>query len=138
MRVRKPGKKEKRRKGKKKGGATRSVSEMKEDIDLEEMNEVIHRLNLVMPEWRETEPTYQQALIDVVTSALWLAQEAVFRVRWLVKYNLLKMAYSDDDREILCRRHHKFDETQWMTMPDADREKLLRKPGPWKVKDKAL
>jgi len=136
----KPTKKEKRslKRSKKKGGGSRSVSEIKEDIERDELNEVIHKLNLIIPEWRETEPTYQQALLDVFTSVLWLAGEAVFRVRWFVQYTVLKMAYSEDDCEVLCRKHHKFDEAHWMTMPDADREKLLNKPGPWKVKDRAL
>jgi len=137
-------KKDKRRKGKKKrdkdgkDGDERTLCEIKEDIDHDEINEVIHKLNLLIPEWRDPEPTYQQALMDVLTSSLWLAQEVAFRVRWLVKYQVLQMTYSDEDREILCRRHHKLDETEWMTMPDEDRERLLNKRGPWKVKNKAL
>merc|ERR1712013_730443 len=123
-----------KKKPSKKGREMRSVAEIKEDISRDEMNEVIHRLNLLIPEWKETEPTYQQALLDVLSSVLWLFQETIFRVRWFVSYSVLRMAHSDDDREVLCRRHNKLDEAHWMTMPDAEREKLMNKPGPWKAK----
>ena len=71
------------------------------------MNEVISSLNLLVPGWKETEPTYQQAMIDVPKYLFIFGGELLFQLRWMIKYKLLKQSYTDSDREYLCRKHHK-------------------------------
>ena len=74
---------------------------------------MIGKLNLVVPGYRDSEPTYKQACIDVFTSMLWAFGEILFQVRWVFKYKLLKQEYTDDDREYLCRKYHKKTEIEF-------------------------
>merc|ERR1719474_2475097 len=66
---------------KKKNKQTLSVEEIIAGIDTEEINEVLAALNMVVPEWRETEPTYKSACWDVATSVTWGLTELLFRAR---------------------------------------------------------
>eukprot|EP01083_Nonionella_stella_P080340 220764_1 len=133
-------KKKSPKKGKKRGrkdkASTQSVCEIKDAIGIDEVNELISTLNLSVPGWKNTEPTYKQALIDTVTSVLWAASQILFQVRWILMYKVLKQSYSDSDREYLCRKHLKKSEMEWNAMPEADRVKLLNKPGKWKKRVK--
>eukprot|EP01083_Nonionella_stella_P280640 954692_1 len=133
------GKKKSPKKGKNKNknkNASQNITEIKENINIDELNRLIKKLNLQVPGWKNTEPTYKQALIDVLSSILWLFSEVLFQIRWILKYKLLKQNYNDADREYLCRKHYNKSETEWYAMPEQDRIKLLNKPGKWRKKDK--
>mmetsp|Transcript_19716 Transcript_19716/g.31374 ORF Transcript_19716/g.31374 Transcript_19716/m.31374 type:complete len:315 (-) Transcript_19716:106-1050(-) len=131
-------KKVKGKKGKKKGkgNSDKSLKELKKGIGHEELNDVIQKLNLVVPEYSETQPTYQQACVQVFTSVLSMANELLFQLKWVLKYKLLKQDYSDEDREYLCRKHHGKSEIEWNTMPEDDRQRLLKKNGIWNKRKK--
>jgi len=116
---------------KKKNKQSLSVEEIIAGIDTEEINEVLAELNMVVPEWRETEPTYKSACWDVATSVTWGLTELLFRARWALKYNVLGQSYSQEDREHLCMKHHKMNDEQWDKLSEKDRQKMLSKGGKW-------
>ena len=125
------------RKGKKKNVKKEvSVEQIKKDIDIDELNDIIMKLNLVVPGWKEEEPTFKQALFDVFNGVLWGFGEILFQINWVLKYKILKQEYADEDREYLCRKYHKKSELEWETMPEQDRQKLLKKPGQWRRREK--
>merc|ERR1712244_88266 len=108
---------------------------MGEEIDFDELNDVIAKLNLIVPGWRTEEPTFKQALFDVFNGILWGFGEVLFQINWILKYKILKQDYAEEDREYLCRKYHKKSKIEWEAMPEQDRKKLLQKPGQWRTKD---
>jgi len=133
------GKRKSKAKGKGKKGKVKDVEQtlcqIKENIDTEQLNEVIAKLNLLVPGYKDTEPTYQQACLDIFGCIVWLAKALLDQVRWFVKYKVLRQSYTDEDREYLCRKYHKKTELEWISMPQEDRKRLLNKNGVWKRKD---
>jgi len=116
---------------KKKKKQVLNVEEIIEGIDSEEINRVLAELNMVVPEWRETEPSYKSACWDVATSVTWGLTELLFRARWALKYNVLGQSYSPADREHLCMKHHNMNDEQWEKLSEKQRQKMLSKGGIW-------
>ena len=156
------GKGKKKNKGQSANG-NQKLCDIKKGISIDELNDVITRCNLVVPGFETDEPTYKQACIDVATSILWAAGEVLFHLRWLVKYKVLKQDYTEEDKEYLCRTHHKKTEIElrfiynsllqiiydistqfdinftffrWNTMSEKDRLKLMNKSGIWNRRER--
>ena len=66
----------------------------------------------MVPGYKNTEPSYKQACLDVFTSILWLFSELLVQLRWAIKYKLFKQTYTDNDREMLCRKHFNISEEE--------------------------
>ena len=116
---------------KKKQSGPKTVEEIVAEIGVEEINAVLSKLNMHVPERRVTEPTYKAACWDVATSVTWAFTELLFRARWALKYNVLGQDYSQDDREHLCMKHHQMTDEQWEATSQQKRDKMLSKGGVW-------
>jgi len=123
--------KRKKAKKKRKGGDRRSPKQIIEETTVQQINSVLSALNMRVPEWRPTVPTYSGACWDVFHSVTWAFTELLFQARWTVKYRVCGMPYSQDDREHLCMKHFQIGDEEWEAMGEQKQKEFLQRRGPW-------
>jgi len=107
-----------------------------DEITDEQINEVIKKLPLEVPDWNihKPQPDWTDAFWAIPHWLEIVFKFLLFQLRWQYHYSILKKELSESDREYLCRTHFRLSEAQWDRFDENQKQSYLVKSGKWKKK----